>query len=66
MWPGLLAFHNGDLLSEGKDFQRRAASTAEEHADHREDGEDEFRREFTLLTRCNAALPRQPQASLRC
>jgi hypothetical protein len=33
VWPGSLAFQNGDLLSEGKDFERRVASTAEEHAD---------------------------------
>ena len=34
-------------------FNGRVASTAEENADHREDGEDELGHQLTLLTRRN-------------
>jgi hypothetical protein len=44
------------LLPEGKDFQRRIGSTAEEDADYGEDGEDESRHEGTLVTWRNVAL----------
>ena len=65
-WPRSLAFKQRDLLSEGKDFEGRVGSTAEEDTDHGEDGEDELRHELTLATWRNVASPRQPQRSARC
>ena len=53
--PRSLPFEHGDLLPEGEDFEGRVAATAEEDTDHGEDGEDEFRHELTLVTRCNVA-----------
>jgi hypothetical protein len=50
--PRPFAFEHGHLLSQGEDFQGGIASTAEEDADHGEDGEDELRHE---LNRCNMA-----------
>ena len=49
-WPRTLAFENGDLLAKSEDFDGGVASTAEENADHRKDGENEFRHELTLVT----------------
>jgi hypothetical protein len=53
------AFEHGDLLSQGENFQGGIAATAEEHTDHGEDGEDEFRHERTLVTCRNRALGSQ-------
>jgi hypothetical protein len=52
-WSRTLAFENGDLLTKSQNFNSRVASTAEENADHREDGEDELGHQLTLLTRRN-------------
>jgi hypothetical protein len=53
--PRSLPFEHRDLLPEGEDFEGRVAATAEEDTGHGEDGEDEFRHELTLVTRCNVA-----------
>jgi hypothetical protein len=37
-------------LSESEDFEGGIAPTAEEDADHLEDGEEEFEHEITLVT----------------
>jgi hypothetical protein len=50
------AFQNRDVLAEGEDFQRRVAPTAEEDADHRQHGEDEFAHRFIPF---NTPWPRQ-------
>jgi hypothetical protein len=64
-WLRPFAFEHGDLLSESQDLQRSVAPTAEEDADHGEDGEDEFRHELTLVTWRNVARTghRLPTAS---
>jgi len=49
--PRPLPLEHGDLLSQGKDLQGGVASTAQEDADHGDDGESEFRHELTLVTR---------------
>ena len=49
------AFEYSDLLSEGEDFEGGVAATAKEDADDREDGEDEFPHELTLVTWRNVA-----------
>ena len=59
--PPSLPFEHGDLLPEGEDFEGRVAATAEEYTDHGEDGEDKFRHELTLVTRCNVG-PSRPAA----
>ena len=41
--PRSLAFEHGDLLAEGEDFESGVAATAQEDAECREQGEDEFR-----------------------
>ena len=46
--PRPFPFQYGDLLSEGEDFEGRASPAAEEDADDRENGEDEFRHELPL------------------
>ena len=56
-WP--LAFEYGNLLSKRQDFKSRVASALAEYADHREQGEDEFGHEFSLVTRRNVELPTQ-------
>ena len=53
--PRPFAFEHGHLLSQGEDFQGGIASTAEEAADHGEDGEDELRHELTFVTWRNRA-----------
>jgi hypothetical protein len=40
-------------FQEGDDFKRGVAATAEEHADCRQDGADEFDHEKTFLTQRN-------------
>jgi hypothetical protein len=52
-----LAFEHGNLLSKRQDFKGRVASALAEDADHREQGEDEFGHEFSLVTRRNVDLP---------
>jgi hypothetical protein len=49
-WPWPFPFEHGDLLSECEDFEGGIAPTAEEDADHGEDGEEEFEHEITLVT----------------
>jgi hypothetical protein len=56
-WARPFAFEHGDLLSEGEDLKSGVAATAEEDAKDREDGEDEFGHEITLITRRNVAFP---------
>lgn len=63
--PRPLAFENGDLLSKGEDFKGRVASALTEDADHREHGKNEFRHEFTLVTRRNAVSLTQSQGKLK-
>lgn len=48
---------DGELLSKGKNLQGGVALAAEEHADNREDGEDEFGHRLTLVTRRNVVGP---------
>ena len=45
---GRWRFQHGDLLAEGEDFQGCVAPTAEENADHREYGKDEFEHGFIV------------------
>jgi hypothetical protein len=56
-WP--LAFEYGNLLSKRQDFKGRVASALAEYADHCEQGEEEFRHEFSLVTQRNVELPTQ-------
>jgi hypothetical protein len=49
--PGMFLLEHGDLLPQGKDLEGSICTTAEEDADHGEEGENEFCREFTVLTR---------------
>jgi len=44
---------HGDLVPQGKNFKGCIASALEEDADNREHGQNEFRHEFNLVTRCN-------------
>jgi len=47
-YSGAVPLEDGDLLLKGKNFKGGGASTAEEHADHSDDGEDELRHELPL------------------
>jgi hypothetical protein len=48
--PQPLAFEHGDLLSEREELQGGIAATADEHADARQDCEQEIEHGSTLVT----------------
>jgi hypothetical protein len=63
---GRLRVEYGELLPKGENFQGRIPSTAEEDADHGEDGEHEFRHGFTVVTWRNARWARRQQRNADC
>jgi len=52
-WARAFSLKHGDLVPQGKNFKGCIASALEEDADNREHGQNEFRHEFNLVTRCN-------------
>jgi hypothetical protein len=50
VWPRALAFENGELLTEGQDFQGGIGSCPEGGAECNEEGEEELDHELTVLT----------------
>jgi hypothetical protein len=57
---------HGDLVPQGKNFKGCIASALEEDADNGEHGQNEFRHEFNLVTRCNGASAVQSAAGAEC
>ena len=50
VWPRALAFENGELLTEGQDFQGGIGSCPEGGAECNEEGEEELDHDPTVLT----------------
>jgi hypothetical protein len=51
------AFEHSHLMPDREGFEGPIASTSDEGSDRRENGQDEFWHELTLLTSSNAARP---------
>jgi len=49
-WPGPFSFENRNLLAKGEDLKSGIGSAAKEHANHGDDGEDEFDHEITVVS----------------